>query len=77
MTNKTKGETFKPASEGISEETNGYLETRGDHWGADIASPMVPVKESGGATGYIRWAIDYRALNNVTGKLDFSQFQVF
>ena len=30
------------------------------------ASPMVPAKKSGGAPGEIRWAIDYRQLNDVT-----------
>ena len=30
------------------------------------ASPMVPAKKAGGAPGEIRWAIDYRALNEVT-----------
>ena len=30
------------------------------------ASPMVPAKKAGGAPGEIRWAIDYRALNEAT-----------
>ena len=30
------------------------------------ASPMVPAKKAGGDPGDIRWAIDYRELNNVT-----------
>ena len=30
------------------------------------ASPMVPAKKAGGAPGEIRWAIDYRALNEST-----------
>ena len=30
------------------------------------ASPMVPAKKAGGAPGEIRWAIDYRTLNDAT-----------
>ena len=57
---QTKKESLKKQMETWTRE--GVIEESVSPW----ASPMVPAKKQGGAPGEIRWAVDFRQLNEAT-----------